>query len=97
MRVALTLAAEEDLAAIYAYYQERSGAADHVVGAILRAINGLALFPLIGRPGHVPDTRERIITRSPYRIVYHIDEVSQVIEVWRVLHHSRQWPSGRAD
>ncbi len=97
MRVALTEAAEEDLAAIYAYYAERSGAAEQVVGVVLRAINGLALFPLIGRPGHVPETRERIITRYPYRIVYHINEASQTIEVWRVLHHSRQWPPGRTN
>lgn len=93
MRVALTDAAEADLAAVYAYYAERSGpAADRVLGAILRAINSLALFPLMGRPGEVPATRERIVTRYPYRIVYHIDEASQTIEVWRVIHSTRQWP-----
>lgn len=93
MRVALTNAAEADLAAVYAYYAERSGpAADRVLGAILRAINSLALFPLMGRPGEVPTTRERIVTRYPYRIVYHIDEASQTIEVWRVIHSARQWP-----
>lgn len=93
MRVALTDAAEADLAAIYAYYAERSGpAADRVLGTILRAINGLALFPLMGRPGEVPETRERIVTRYPYRIVYHIDEANQVVEVWRVVHAAQQWP-----
>jgi toxin ParE1/3/4 len=97
VRVALTAAAEEDLATIYAYYAERSGAADHVVGVILKAINGLALFPLIGRPGLVPDTRERMVTRYPYRIVYHLDEASQVIEVWRIIHRARQWPPGGGD
>ena len=87
MKVALTEAAEADLAAIYAFYAERSGpAADRVLGTILHAINGLALFPLMGRPGDVPTTRDRVVTRYPYRIIYHIDEAKEVIAVWRVLH-----------
>ena len=93
MKVALTDAAEADLAAMYAYYAERSGpAADHVLGTILRAIDGLALFPLMGRPGEVPETRERIVTRYPYRIIYHVDEAGLVVEVWRVVHGAKQWP-----
>jgi toxin ParE1/3/4 len=93
VRVALTDAAEADLAAIYAYYAERSGpAAGRVLGTILRAINSLALFPLMGRPGEVPETRERFVTRYPYRIVYHVDEANQVVEVWRVVHGAQQWP-----
>ena len=95
MKVVLTDAAEEDLAAIYTYYAERSGpAADRVVGLILKAINGLGLFPLMGRPGSVPETRERIVTRYPYRIVYHVDETNQTVEVWRVVHAARHWPPG---
>jgi len=97
MRVLLTDAAEEDLAAIYAFYAGRSGSADRVVGAILKAINGLALFPLMGRPGDTPGTRERIVIRYPYRIVYHVDEAKQGIEVWRVVHSARQWPLADED
>lgn len=93
MRIALTAAAEEDLAALYAYYAGRSGAAaDRVIGVILKAINGLARFPLMGRPGQVPKTRERTVTRYPYRIVYHFDEANGVVEVWRIVHSSRQRP-----
>jgi toxin ParE1/3/4 len=93
VKVELTDAAEADLAAIYAYYAERSGpTAGRVLGVILRAINGLALFPLMGRPGEVPETRERIVSRYPYRIVYHINAANQVIEVWRVVHSAQEWP-----
>lgn len=92
MRIALTDAAEEDLAAIYAYSAARSAAADCVIGTILKAINGLAMFPRMGRPGDVPESRERIVARYPYRVVYHIDEANEVIEVWRVVHRARQWP-----
>lgn len=93
MTVALTEAAEADLAAIYAYYAERSGtAAGRVLGTLLRSINGLAIFPLLGRTGMVPETREHVVTRYPYRIVYHINDGRRVIEVWRVLHSAQQWP-----
>ncbi len=98
MRVALTPAAEEDLAAIYAYYAARSGpAADRVLGVIFKAINGLALFPLLGRPGDVAETREHHLIRYPYRIVYYLDEANQVVEVWRVVHTARQWPPAEAE
>ncbi len=93
MRVAITDAAEADLAELYAYYAERSGpAADQVLGTILRAIDGLAVFPLMGKPGEVPETHERVIERYPYRIVYYINQHAQVIEVWRVMHTALQWP-----
>jgi len=93
VRVVLTDAAEADLAELYAYYGERSGpAADQVLEAVLRAMASLVAFPLLGRPGSVPHTRERILTRYPYRFVYHLDEATQVIEVWRVIHDARQWP-----
>jgi toxin ParE1/3/4 len=93
VKVEITEAAEADLAAIYAYYAGRSGpAADHVLGALMHAINGLALFPLIGRPGDVPETRERIVVRFPYRIVYYLNQRTRVIEVWRIVHTAQDWP-----
>jgi addiction module RelE/StbE family toxin len=84
-------AAQDDLRAANAYYAERSpAAAGRVVGAILNAANGLAQFPLMGRHGVVPGTRERIVTRYPYRVVYQI--VDDTIEVLRVIHTAQQWP-----
>jgi plasmid stabilization system protein ParE len=50
----------------------------------------------MGRPGEVPETRERIVTRYPYRIVYHIDEAGEVVEIWRVLHSAQHRPPGEA-
>jgi toxin ParE1/3/4 len=93
VRIEITDAAEADLADLYAYYAERSGpAADQVLGTILRAINGLALFPLMGKPGEVPETRERVVTRYPYRIVYYVNQHTQAIEVGRVMQTALQWP-----
>jgi len=85
MTVVITEPAQEDLAAIYAYYAVRNpNSAGRVVGAILGAINGLAQFPLMGRQGATPGTRERIVTRYPYRIVYRI--VDDTVDVLRVVH-----------
>jgi plasmid stabilization system protein ParE len=90
VKVVLTEAVEDDLSAIYAHDAQRSGpAADRVLGTILRAINGLASYPLMGRQGAVPTTRERLVIRYPYRIVYYFGEAHEVIEVWRVLHASQ--------
>lgn len=70
MRVDLSDAAERDLAAIHAYYADRSEtAADRVVGVIARSLRGLGRFPLMGKPGHYPGTREHITARYAYRIV----------------------------
>jgi len=38
----------------------------------------------------VSDTRERIVTRYPYRIVYHV--VDDAVEALRLIHIARQWP-----
>ena len=80
--------AQDDLRAAYAYYADRAPTApDRVIGVILRAANGLAQFPLMGRPGAVTSKRERVVARYPYRIVYHI--VDDTIEVLRVLHSAQ--------
>ncbi len=84
-------AAQDDLRAAYSYYADRNHAgADRVVGTILKAANGLARFPLIGRQGTVPGTRERVVTRYPYRIVYRI--AGETVEVLRILHTAQRWP-----
>jgi toxin ParE1/3/4 len=89
--VILMPAAQEDLRAVYDYYAERNpDAADRVVGAILKAANGLPQYPLIGKQGEVAGTRERLVTRYPYRVVYHI--VDDTVEVLRIIHGARQWP-----
>ncbi|HXT36457.1 MAG TPA: type II toxin-antitoxin system RelE/ParE family toxin [Chloroflexota bacterium] len=83
--------AQDDLRAAHAYHAERSPTApDRVIGVILRAANGLAQFPLLGRVGAVPGTRERLVTRYPYQIIYHT--MDDTAEVLRVLHSAPSWP-----
>jgi addiction module RelE/StbE family toxin len=91
VKVVIMPAAGDDLRAAYAYYAERNpDAAGRVIGAILNAANGLARFPLMGRQGALPGTRERIVRRYPYKIVYQI--VDDTVEVLRVIHTAQQWP-----
>jgi addiction module RelE/StbE family toxin len=94
--VILSPAAENDLAGIYAYYSTRDYEhAERLVRAILLACDGLAEFPLIGKMGKVEGTRERLITRYPYRLVYRI--AGETIEVVRILHQRQQWPPAQAN
>ncbi len=96
MRVEISATAQRDIEAIYAiyaYYDERSeSAADRIVAVIIRALRGLGRFPLLGKPGHYPGTREHITARYSYRIVYEVDEEAQVVNIIRILHGARQWP-----
>lgn len=91
MEVIVSPAARDDIRAAYMYYAERNpDAAGRATKAILDAINGLAQFPLMGRDGVKPGTRERILTRYPYKVIYEIN--GDVLEIDRVLHTARQWP-----
>lgn len=93
MRVEVSATAQRDIDSIYAYYDGRSEtAADRVVAVIARALRGLGRFPLLGKPGHYPGTREHIMAQYGYRIVYVVQDDTQVINVVRILHGARQWP-----
>lgn len=90
MEIIVSPAARDDIRAAYSYYAERNpDAAGRIVRVITDAIAGLAQFPLLGREGVKPGTRERIISRYPYKIVYEIH--GDVIEIDRVLHAAQDW------
>ncbi len=91
MKVVLSDPAEDDLAGIYDYYSVRDYEhAERVIRAIIRACDGLADFPLLGKKGKVEGSRERLMTRYPYRLVYRID--GETIFVSRIVHTHQQWP-----
>ncbi len=54
-------------------------------------VDSLALHPRLGRPGRVKGTRELVIGRCPFVVVYRIKAGSRV-EVLRLLHGAQQWP-----
>lgn len=64
---------------------------------IERQVDTLQVHPKLGRPGRVDGTRELIISRTPFIVVYRLK--GQRIEVMRFLHGSQRWPAaltGRA-
>ncbi|MBF0463084.1 MAG: type II toxin-antitoxin system RelE/ParE family toxin [Magnetococcales bacterium] len=56
-----------------------------------RQVALLANSPTMGRVGRVQDTRELVITGTPYIVVYRV--YGDTVQVLRVLHGAQQWPS----
>jgi len=54
----------------------------------------LANFPMLGRAGQIPGTRE-LIPHESYRVVYQIE--GETVWVLALVHTARQWPPVRED
>ena len=88
MRVMFAPDALRELRDHLTYVRERNPEAARNQRRILfAAIDQLEALPHIGRPGHVPGTRELVITGTPYLAVYEV-----TVRAVRVLHihHGRQ-------
>lgn len=80
-----------DLEALRQYIAQDNPAAAHGISQkILSTLDLLSMQPEIGRPGRVPNTRELVISDTPYIIPYRVKD--NVIEIIRVIHSSMQWP-----
>ncbi len=91
MIITWTPLAQADLIAIVDYLLElNSIAAIEAEQRITEAIEQLADFPGLGRPGRVASTRELVITDTPYIAAYRVQR--EQVEVLRVLHGTRKWP-----
>ncbi len=65
-------------------------AARQVARRILEFAEKLRTSPHIGRPGRIYGTRELVIARTPFIILYRVRD--GVIEILRVIHGARKWP-----
>jgi addiction module RelE/StbE family toxin len=65
-------------------------AAAGVVRRIQGSVSHLSAFPESGRPGRVAGTREVVVPKLPYLIVYRIN--GDDVEILRVFHTSMDWP-----
>ena len=70
-------------------------AADRIADAIERSVANLADMPQIGRIGRVLGTRELVIPRTPYVVIYQIDDTDDRILLLRILHGAQKWPLTR--
>jgi toxin ParE1/3/4 len=71
--------------------QENVSAAVKQQNIIERAIEQLANFPEMGRPGRVYGTRELVIQSTPYVAAYRLK--GSIVEILALLHGARRWPT----
>ena len=65
--------ASEDVLAIYTYIaQDNRKAAEAVVSHLISSAERVRYFPGLGRPGRRKGTRELVLTRYPYLLVYRV-------------------------
>lgn len=96
MRLVWSQRALADRRAIYAHIEsDDPHAAIAVDQRIAAAIRRLVDFPDSGRPGRVEDTRELVITRTPYIAPYRV--MNDIVRILRVIHGARVWPEEMLD
>ena len=92
MKLLWTELALADLAALHAHISaDNAVAADQMLNRIIvLAETQLPRMPDSGRLGRVPNTRELVVTGSPYFLPYRI--AGEAIHILRVIHGARRWP-----
>jgi toxin ParE1/3/4 len=84
--------AVDDLKEIVDYIAARNPTASATVAAVLYdAATHLDSHPRMGRTGRLGGTRELVVARFPFIIVYRIKR--DRVEVLRVIHGRRDWRS----
>ena len=66
--------------------------AERIVVAIVRSVERLTAFPMSGRTGRVPGTRELVIPNTPFIVAYTVEKAR--IVVLAVYHGAQRWPEG---
>lgn len=90
-RILWTFPAVEHLKEIRAFISKDSpAAASRVVKAIREQVKPLAQHPQMGRLGILDGTRELVVSRLPYLVVY--QEQADTVTVLAVVHTARNWP-----
>ena len=64
--------------------------ADRIAQQIVSSVQQLAAFPMSGRAGRVPGTRELVIPNAPFIAAYTIEKARIVILA--VYHGAQRWP-----
>lgn len=73
--------------------KDKPGAALAMWDAIESQVERLRALPNSGRRGRLEGTRELLVLRTPFVVVYRIAKTH--VELIRVLHGAQQWPKVR--
>ncbi len=91
MRIRWTKSAVADLESIVNFIRTDNAEAAYGVGRELySAAESLSSMPRRGRVGQVEGTRELVLARLPYIIVYQVLE--RYVVIVRVRHAAQEWP-----
>ncbi len=91
MQIRWTVEAVQDIESLRSYIEkDKPTAAKQVVRKIFSAVKTIAIHPNIGRPGRTPNTREFIVTGTPFIVPYRVQKGA--LELLRVLHGAMEWP-----
>lgn len=91
----LALADLEDIHSWIA--QDSPRTAKTVVQRVLASIEQLTTSPYMGRPGRDEGTREWVVPRLPYIVVYEVDAARDEMVVIAVFHGARDWEPALRD
>jgi toxin ParE1/3/4 len=92
LRIRWTKRASSQLAAAFDFVSEENlSAAEKQLDIIERAVEQLANFPEMGRPGRVYGTRELVVQSTPYIAAYRLK--GSIVEILALLHGARRWPT----
>ena len=90
MRIVRLRSAERNREEQLEYIGERNPpAADRLADKIATIVASLADNPHRGRPGRVTRTRELVVPRTPYIVVYTVRQ--DYVRIHRVLHGAQRW------
>jgi toxin ParE1/3/4 len=64
--------------------------AGRVTVRIVASVQQLATFPMSGRPGRVPGTRELVVSNTPFIVAYSVAKTR--IVVLALYHGAQRWP-----
>lgn len=70
--------------------QDNSTASSEMFVYVKTKVDALSEFPLSGRPGRIPCTRELVIDRYPFVVPYRVE--GDELHVLRVFHTRRKQP-----
>lgn len=91
MRLRWTPPALRDLEAIGDHIaMDSAPAAARVVARIFEQADLLTAHPHIGRPGRIAETRELVVTGTPFIVPYRVRDDD--VELLAVFHGARRWP-----
>jgi len=71
--------------------KENNDAAARMAERVKEAVELLSAQPNMGRPGRISETRELVVSGTPFIVIYWVRK--GVVQVLRLLHHAQRWPA----